>query len=573
MARVAVARGAGGERGRELARALVRAAAVNAVRPGSTNADVELVRLQETHACDLERHLMEEGEEACADEASAPFVIEVELQAGRGVADSEYADSSPSGRSALRGVATKASALAMCGEKLKLLLCEDASARAAVLSISEVECFADSDQQPAKALTESFGPSSIEELLSHAEPGSAWAPSWTSRALRESHGFTSSCGTAVPSRAFSMRGGAENGDAHDDDGFAFVRSVSHMQLRKTLELAGHFAEETEAPLHPILAMGDPLDLAGIDELVALATEILCDQKVHEVLGVGRETVHRYVVLCSEGYHAGVPFHNFRHGVSVMQIAAAAASMGGLHDRVSDLELSVLLLAALGHDMGHVGLDNTFIRATNSPLWRAPRPHEFGSGALEAMHAKKMTRALRESGVLKALSARDADEFVSHAKGIVAATDMQQHEERLGASRRRAEALAEEGVTDVWSDAQYRAAVLELVMKSSDIGAEVRGHRATIRWVELLLAEFAQQHVAESILDLPHGFVTAFAQAHLEAEPTKRFGAVPDMQQKWLSDFTLPLFDELAVAMPATAPMREAVVRAQELWSGIGEAVE
>ena len=89
-----------------------------------------------------------------------------------------------------------------------------------------------------------------------------------------------------------------------------------------------------------------------------------------------------------------------------------------------------------------------------------------------------------------------------------------------------------------------------------------GHRTL---VELLLSECAQQYYAESILGLPHNFITKFAEDH-EKYDDGGLGGVPKMQQDWLKGVTAPMFDELVVAMPGTQHMRQGVQRAQRLWT-------
>ena len=487
-----------------------------------------------------------------------PFVLEVVLHAGEVEGCGRGGNpqrSSPTGRSALRGVATKASRLALCGRQLEVLLCRPAVARAAVLG--ELEC---------ESLTHTQR-GALRAALTRAAPGRAHAPAWTAAALRGEHGFIISESARADSDGVDFEG---DGDA---EGFNFVRSVSRSQLQRALarvDLGEHAEAEEDPeggpePLHPLMARGDPLAAETLDELAELATEMLVASGVHTALGVGRAELERYARLCSVGYNAAVPFHNFRHGVSVTQTAATIAAMGGLAERVPPLECAALHVSALGHDMGHIGLDNTFLKNTHSPRWKTPRDPVFGDGALEAMHYERMATAMRESGLLRRLGDDDARAFVRSCKDIVAATDMQQHASRLAAPSAAREGALAAGYASEWEDASYRAAVLALAMKCADVGAEVRGDRATLSWVELLLSECAQQYYAESILGLPHNFITKFAEDH-EKYDDGGLGGVPKMQQDWLKGVTAPMFDELVVAMPGTQHMRQGVQRAQRLWT-------
>ena len=60
-----------------------------------------------------------------------------------------------------------------------------------------------------------------------------------------------------------------------------------------------------------------------------------------------------------------PYHNSSHAADVTQAVGAMLAAGTLPQQLSDLELLAVILAAAVHDLGHPGVGNDFLVATNS----------------------------------------------------------------------------------------------------------------------------------------------------------------------------------------------------------------
>jgi len=64
----------------------------------------------------------------------------------------------------------------------------------------------------------------------------------------------------------------------------------------------------------------------------------------------------------------VPFHNFSHGVYVLQgCVIALERCARLQQILRPLDKLALCVAALGHDIGHLGVQNSFLVNSNDPL--------------------------------------------------------------------------------------------------------------------------------------------------------------------------------------------------------------
>ncbi len=70
---------------------------------------------------------------------------------------------------------------------------------------------------------------------------------------------------------------------------------------------------------------------------------------------------RYLRAVEEGYPEANPYHNRRHGASVLHVMHAIVTRGNLlGGYVDDLTLLTCYLAAIVHDLGHEGVNNDFL---------------------------------------------------------------------------------------------------------------------------------------------------------------------------------------------------------------------
>lgn len=63
-----------------------------------------------------------------------------------------------------------------------------------------------------------------------------------------------------------------------------------------------------------------------------------------------------------GYHPN-PYHNFDHAVDVLQTCFAFLSSMHAGDLLTTMDVMVILIAAIGHDVDHPGVTNDFLVRT------------------------------------------------------------------------------------------------------------------------------------------------------------------------------------------------------------------
>ena len=120
----------------------------------------------------------------------------------------------------------------------------------------------------------------------------------------------------------------------------------------------------------------------------------------------------------------VGYHNVVHACDVLQSTHAFLYLGGLTSCLDDRDALALLLAAIVHDVGHPGVDNEFLRRTESEI--AHRYH--GDAPLERHHACVTYALMRwpRTRFHKNLTLSDANELEMKVRRLVLGTDMTQH---------------------------------------------------------------------------------------------------------------------------------------------------
>lgn len=115
----------------------------------------------------------------------------------------------------------------------------------------------------------------------------------------------------------------------------------------------------------------------------------CEQLVESC--VPPEVVKRFVIGCEAKYPPN-PFHNFSHALDVLY--STSFSMQKIHAEmfISELSQLGLLVAALGHDLAHVGVNNNFLIETSHEVAMTYNDRS----PLENLHCATLFRILSDS---------------------------------------------------------------------------------------------------------------------------------------------------------------------------------
>ncbi|CAK0789133.1 unnamed protein product [Prorocentrum cordatum] len=142
----------------------------------------------------------------------------------------------------------------------------------------------------------------------------------------------------------------------------------------------------------------------------------------------RYNIEESVLRCWMGasarqYNAN-PYHDWRHAVDTVQFAYVALTEGQFCRYFSYHDILALLIACVGHDVGHMGTNNAFLVKTSHSL--AMTYNDISP--LENMHAHRVFQTFRLPGmnVLESIESDAATTLRSKIIEAILATDMSHH---------------------------------------------------------------------------------------------------------------------------------------------------
>ncbi|KIY68490.1 HD-domain/PDEase-like protein [Cylindrobasidium torrendii FP15055 ss-10] len=266
----------------------------------------------------------------------------------------------------------------------------------------------------------------------------------------------------------------------------------------------------------------------------------------EVVGVPLDQLYPFIRHLRRIYRLENCYHNFRHALDVLQASYSFLRSAGVvpslsilfqsnrrwrTDRtgslVASLDLSDIFLiyvAAIGHDVGHPGFTNVFMKNAQTPLSVV-----FSNrSALEQMHCSLLLRIMRHHGLGRLLLRPDARKLLWET---VMATDMSVHADFM--ARFQSMLSGEEMPTHL-----RKILVAQAIMKCADISNPCRPYHVSQHWATRLMKEWHCQASFEKQLSLPTT-VQSSEDALSEAKGQLFFNAT----------FARPLFELTIKAIP------------------------
>ncbi|OAQ99531.1 hypothetical protein LLEC1_02540 [Akanthomyces lecanii] len=262
----------------------------------------------------------------------------------------------------------------------------------------------------------------------------------------------------------------------------------------------------------------------------------------------------FLIACRTAYNSFVPYHNFRHVVDVLQAtfhflvnvgALASYPARGpttpipkspIAALLTPFDALTLLITAIGHDVGHPGVNNGFLATLNAPLAQLYNDRSV----LESFHCAAYAQILRrywpaafEDRGMRAL-------MISS----ILATDMGLHFDYMKKLGDLQEKLQDNNSSEGWNGRQleeHKALACSLIIKCADVSNVARHHDAAVKWMHILLEEFSRQASMESELGI---------KSSLIAEPKRDLLSLSNAQLGFMNMFAIPLFQGVADIMPS-----------------------
>jgi hypothetical protein len=104
-----------------------------------------------------------------------------------------------------------------------------------------------------------------------------------------------------------------------------------------------------------------------DELSTVCTYILSVLQVLDEFEVSMTVQQAFMREIMRLYRAENPYHNFTHGCDVFHTTYRLLMVPDLVSIFSQLEIFALLIGALAHDVGHLGVNNAFLIKSRDTL--------------------------------------------------------------------------------------------------------------------------------------------------------------------------------------------------------------
>ncbi|KAK4046188.1 3',5'-cyclic-nucleotide phosphodiesterase [Microbotryomycetes sp. JL201] len=366
---------------------------------------------------------------------------------------------------------------------------------------------------------------------------------------------------------------------------------------------------TAAPAFPILSEAKRSKMIGIlqswsfnamafssDDLLSAVGIIF--EGVRNMDGVDFDLAQFKGLLLSlrSAYHARNGYHNFAHAADVTQACYSflvrmglapplyllceddydpnmgegrrkwrrnrAVDQGGMGELLRPMDVFALMVAAIGHDVGHPGLSNAYLVNAKAPVAQVYNDRSV----LENFHTVTLIHMLRKHRFDHLLGGDfghlgdQATSFRKILEASILATDMSQHfafvTDLTELGRRMMERRGPANPESLEAD---RLLLCSGLMKCADISNPTRPHRISRAWSTALLQEWTMQASIEAHFNLPIS-VMSIDPSDTKAQAKSQIG--------FIDLFAKPLFAAMATVVDEMADFVDKLRDGRIAWEAI-----
>ena len=269
-----------------------------------------------------------------------------------------------------------------------------------------------------------------------------------------------------------------------------------------------------------------------------------------------EKLESFLISIENQYLISTLYHNSLHGADITQTICIFFNYSNAEELAHTVALDLLsiIIAGLGHDLGHPGLTNNF--QINALTDMAITYND--SSCLENFHLAKLFKTLRkdETNIFSKLTVQDFKKIRKKMISEILATDMAIHGKIISNIRAKIpENFLQENnndnsnknkkfelITDINNEEttyEEKQALLDYFIHAADLGHNTKKFNISLKWVELLSNEFWLQGDKEKNLNLNVSFLC-------DRDNTD----VPKGQVGFIGGFIIPTFQYLVVMFPS-----------------------
>ncbi|KAG9187781.1 3',5'-cyclic-nucleotide phosphodiesterase [Alternaria panax] len=280
----------------------------------------------------------------------------------------------------------------------------------------------------------------------------------------------------------------------------------------------------------------------------------------------------FLLASRTAYNEFVKYHNFRHVVDVLQALfhflvrigtlppypSASSSIPTPKSPIAELlkpfDALTLLISAIGHDVGHPGVNNAFLVALNAPLAQLYNDRSV----LESFHCAAYSQILRRYWPRAFADAAMRKLMINN----ILATDMGLHFKYMSDLGNLQQKVAhDKGVVDAWSakvQEEQKDLTCGLLIKCADICNVARKFETAARWANILTDEFSNQGLMEEELQMPS---CLFGGPPVREDVIK----LGESQIGFMNIFARPLFEAVTDILPAMRFAVDEMLTNKAVW--------
>ena len=254
----------------------------------------------------------------------------------------------------------------------------------------------------------------------------------------------------------------------------------------------------------------------------------------------------FLIAVNNQYKPEVLYHNCLHGTDVTQSCYIFFTYSNAEKiaQTKVLDLLSIFIAALGHDIAHPGLTNTFHINDSTDI--AITYNDIS--VLENYHASTLFKTIRksETNIFEKLTPMDYKIIRKRMISEILATDMALHGKVLSLIKSKI-SFNEDDMTyklnllsgDEKTKSDEQQSLLDFMIHLADLAHNTRLFKISVKWVELLSEEFWRQGDLEKEHNLPVSFLCDRDDVN-----------IPQSQKGFISGFILSTYETLGNIFPA-----------------------
>ena len=235
---------------------------------------------------------------------------------------------------------------------------------------------------------------------------------------------------------------------------------------------------------------------------------LIDNKIISV-----KKLDSFLFTVSNNYKQTTLYHNSLHGSDVTQSICCYFLNSNIEEicETNVLDLLGMMVSAMGHDLGHPGLNNNFHINDNSDL--AITYNDVS--VLENFHSSFLFKILRkeENNIIEKFSTQNYKTLRKRMISQILATDMANHGEVISSIRSKINTWKETGQSrfillsgNEKTKFSEQQSLLNYIIHMADLGHNCKKFDISLEWVRLLSMEFWDQGDKEKEKGLPVSFL-------------------------------------------------------------------